>query len=284
MEEAWGLRVPTRPEISEIEWSSRVFEERGALYLSTPVLHGADLMTATRSTVGFVLTGERLLSLRFAPIASFDRLLASHASSEGLSAREAFLCILEDIVDHAADTFERVSAELDHLSNAAFRGESLRRAPMHDKSQALHTVLRKLGRMEDGISHVRDTLLGIHRIIAFVSDGGSKQDLVDPGPRLASLRADVASLEDYQGHLAGKVQFLLDVTLGFISIQQNDIVKTLTIASVVGVPPVLIAGVYGMNFRFMPELGWAGGYPMALGLIVASALLPLAWFKWRGWM
>jgi len=101
---------------------------------------------------------------------------------------------------------------------------------------------------------------------------------------MKAIRADVTSLTDYEAHLSSKVQFLLDATLGFINIEQNDIVKTLTIASVVGVPPVLVAGIYGMNFRVMPELHWALGYPFAIGLIVISALLPLWWFKRRGWM
>ena len=101
---------------------------------------------------------------------------------------------------------------------------------------------------------------------------------------MKAIRSDVVSLTDYEAHLAGKVQFLLDATLGFINVEQNEIVKTLTIASVVGIPPVLVAGVYGMNFRSMPELGWPLGYPMALGLIVVSALVPLWWFKRRGWM
>jgi magnesium transporter len=77
---------------------------------------------------------------------------------------------------------------------------------------------------------------------------------------------------------------LLDATLGFINIEQNEIVKTLTIASVVGIPPVLVAGIYGMNFHYMPELGWLLGYPMALGLILVSAIVPIFWFKKRGWM
>ena len=100
---------------------------------------------------------------------------------------------------------------------------------------------------------------------------------------MKAIRADVASLTDYEAHLAGKIQFLLDATLGFINIEQNEIVKTLTIASVVGIPPVLIAGIYGMNFRFMPELAWHFGYPLAIAAIVVSALIPFFWFKRRGW-
>lgn len=195
-----------------------------------------------------------------------------------------FLKILESFVDHAADSFERASVELERVSSAAFRSDRLRASRLHSASEMLHAAVRKLGRMDDGISHVRDTLLGVDRITAFVLDGGGEPRLADAGPRLHALRADVASLKDYQVHLAGKVQFLLDATLGFINIQQNEIVKTLTIASVVGVPPVLIAGIYGMNFRVMPELGWDLGYPMALVAIVVSALVPIAWFRWRGWM
>jgi magnesium transporter len=279
-----GLRVPTEAEINEIEWSSRVFVEAGALYLSTPVLDGIEPLSAALTTVGFVLASKRLVTLRFAELQPFDKLLAGSASSSGVTPGELFLRLLESFIDHAADSFERASAELDNISSAAFRGDRSSQRNLASASEALHAVLRKLGRMDDGISHVRDTLLGIDRITAFVLDGDCKQRLVDGGARLQSVRADVASLKDYQVHLAGKVQFLLDATLGFISIQQNEIVKTLTIASVVGVPPVLIAGIYGMNFKHMPELGWPWGYPLALLAIVASALVPIAWFKGRGWM
>jgi magnesium transporter len=102
--------------------------------------------------------------------------------------------------------------------------------------------------------------------------------------RLNALRSDIVSLADYETQLSAKVQFLLDATLGFINIEQNDIVKTLTVASVVGIPPVLIAGIYGMNFRYMPEYAWRFGYPFALLLIAASGLVPLLWFKRRGWL
>ena len=101
---------------------------------------------------------------------------------------------------------------------------------------------------------------------------------------MKAVRSDIASLTEYESRISGNVQFVLDATLGFINIEQNDIVKTLTVASVVGIPPVLVAGIYGMNFRVMPELSWSLGYPMALVFIVVSAIIPLVWFKKRGWM
>ena len=94
---------------------------------------------------------------------------------------------------------------------------------------------------------------------------------------------DLQSLSDFELHLSNKIQFLLDAVLGFINTEQNDIFKVLTIVSVVGIPPTLIASMYGMNFHNMPELSWPWGYEWGLFLIFLSTLLPVAWFKWRGW-
>jgi magnesium transporter len=281
VERATELRLPTQPEIEEIEWSSRVFLENGALYLSTPLTDGVEGISDAVTTLGFVLSSRHLVTLRFAPIALIERLLASPPEK---SPGDALLKILDAIVDHAADALERASAVLEKISNSAFRSDRPHATRMANANRELHEALRKLGRLADGLSHIRDTLLGVDRISAFALDGDGKQRLVDSTPRLQSLRSDINSLKDYQGHLNGKVQFLLDATLGFISIQQNEIVKALTIVSVVGVPPVLIAGIYGMNFKGMPELGWSLGYPFALGLIIISAAVPIAWFKWRGWI
>jgi magnesium transporter len=281
VERVTQLRLPTQHEIEEIEWSSRVFLEDGALYLSTPVSDGALAASESFPTLGFVFSAAHLVTLRFGPIAVLDRLLES---AKEQTASDALVTILEAIVDHAADSLERASTELDRISGSAFRSERPHGARMANASRALHEALRKLGRLDESISHIRDTLLGVERITAFTLDGDGKERLIDSTPRLRSIRADVVSLESYQSHLTVKVQFLLDATLGFISIQQNEIVKALTIVSVVGVPPVLIAGIYGMNFKIMPELGWTLGYPFALVLIAVSAVVPIVVFKWRGWL
>ena len=100
---------------------------------------------------------------------------------------------------------------------------------------------------------------------------------------LDTLRNDLASLNDYEFHLLNKVQLLMDATLGLINVEQNDIIKVLTVVNVVGVPPTLVASMYGMNFKYMPELDWSWGYPYGLALIAITAIAPLIWFKWRGW-
>jgi len=284
VERELGLGLPTRADIEEIESSSRVYVEDDALYLSTPMLTGDDCLTHGLTAVGFVLTRTCLVTLRFAKIAAFEQLLDKAEKTAEPQASDAFLKLLEAVVDHAADALEHAGSELESISLRAFRGERPRKRD-HDKtSEDLRSALRHLGRISDGISHLRDSLLGMGRIAAFVHETARETHLGGDQPRLSAIKGDVASLNDYQAHLVAKVQFLLDATLGFINIQQNDIVKTLTIVSVAGVPPVLIAGIYGMNFHVMPELSWPLGYPYALGLIVVSTLVPLAWLKWRGWM
>jgi magnesium transporter len=102
--------------------------------------------------------------------------------------------------------------------------------------------------------------------------------------RLDAVSKDIASLSDYESRLSDKIQLVLDAVLGFISVEQNELFKVLTIVSVVGIPPTILVGIWGMNFKNMPELNWIWGYPMALLAVVASGLLPLAWFKARGWL
>jgi len=283
VERATGLRVPDRSAVSEIETTSRVYTENDALYLSTPIPASPNA-SEPLSAVGFVLTRRVLISIRFANDAVFEGQRQSCQGTSSRSAPDVFLRILEALVDRAADSLERCSAELDGLSHRAFHSERVRRRALKAVSERLHATLRTLGQIGDRVSQIRDTLLGFGRIAAFVCETGNGVINTDERPRLLAVRADISSLNDYQQHLSGKVQLLLDATLGFISIEQNDVVKALTIVSVVGVPPVLVAGVYGMNFVHMPELHWVFGYPFALLLMVGTGLLPLLWFKWRGWM
>jgi magnesium transporter len=277
--EATGLRIPDEHEISEIESSSRLGFEGGAFRLSTP-LPAPGVNESTLTSVGFVLSTRVLLTVRFAPLPSLDAAYEGFAAQQVRTPEEAFLRILEIVVDRAADQLERAGTECDDLSRTTFadRGRGQR------FSANLRTTLARIGRAANDMSHVRDTLLGLGRIAGYVMESGIAGAPSVNQARLKAVRSDVASLADYQAHLSGKAQFLLDATLGFINIEQNDIVKILTVASVVGIPPVLVAGVYGMNFHRMPELDWSLGYPMAIGLIVASAILPLVWFKLRGWI
>src|SRR6202044_2952630 len=139
------------------------------------------------------------------------------------------------------------------------------------------------GEAGDHLSHIRDSILGLQRITPYALDKGQKWIDVSVQGRLKTVNQDLLSLADFEVHLTDKVQFLLDAVLGFINTEQNDIFKVLTIVSVVGIPPTLIASMYGMNFHNMPELSWRWGYPYGLVLIALSILVPILWFKRRGW-
>jgi magnesium transporter len=284
VERITSLHPPTRAALSEIESSSRLRIEGENLFLSTPLLAQSDGEGMALTPVGFVLTPRLLLTVRFAPLAAFEAVGKRSAAEAQLTGEEVFLRLLETIVDQSADRLEEAATELESISQTIFRARprGFRRVARTDQTQ--HSALRRVGEMGERVSKLRDSLLGLARVAGFVTESASHRLATGSSGRLNAVRADLTSLSDYQGHLLGKVQFLLDATLGFINIEQNDIVKALTIASVVGIPPVLIAGIYGMNFKFIPEYGWTFGYPYALILMLVSGLLPLLWFRWRGWM
>jgi magnesium transporter len=281
---ATGLRVPSESQVSEIESSSRLAFEGGAFYLSAPLVAVDADGEHELTPVGFVLSSRFLLTIHFVPLGAFEAYRAE-GMAQPLNSAEALLRIFELIVDRAADNLERAGAACDELSRATFRGNGRGRAKGTTKiATKLSAILRRIGATAEQVSRVRDELLGLRRIGDYLEESGIADAPRVNTMRLKGIEADIVSLTDYEAHLWVKLQFLLDATLGFINIEQNEIVKTLTIASVVGIPPVLIAGIYGMNFRVMPELRWALGYPMALALIVVSGLVPLWWFKRRGWM
>ena len=173
-----------------------------------------------------------------------------------------FSRLAEAVVDRLADILENVAAGLDGLSHILFQVETARtkvKRPAHEEAPSCCDTLKDIGRNGDLISKIRDSLLGSARIVPFAANHGV--DWMRPEVRadLDTLRQDVVSLSDYDGHLAAKVQLLLDATLGMINIEQNNIIKVLTIVSVVGVPPTLVASMYGMNFKNMPRTGLGAG-------------------------
>jgi len=281
------VHVPTRAELVEIETSSRLRTENGVLYLSTPMLFGAAAGEPRMTPLGFVVAKDRLVTVRFDPITVFETFKHQvgkpdtvHPSSAG-----AFVGLLEAIVDRFADHLEKVGTELDATSHRIFRADpaaARKRAPGDDGS--LREAIRAIGREGDFISKVRDALLGIGRIVPFVATRGADWLPPETQARLATLKQDIASLNDYDAYLSSKVQFLLDATLGLVNIDQNNIIKLLTIVTIVGIGPTLVASWYGMNFKTMPELEWSFGYPYAIALALVTGIAPLVWFRLRRWL
>jgi magnesium transporter len=282
VERSTGLHLPTVEALSEIETSSRLRAQHGVLYLSAPLVHRANADDPRTTPVGFVLGPELLVTVRFEELTAFT----TFGEAVPGTASEAFAGLVEAIVDRIADINERIAAELDTLSHRLFRSgpiEGGRRRRPGRAAADLRVILRRVGAGGDLASKIRDSLHGLARMVPYVESMGGAWLPEAVKPRLETMRHDIFSLSDYDAHLVNKVQLLLDTTLGLISIEQSNIIKVLTIVSVVGVPPTLVASMYGMNFRHMPELDWAWGYPYGLALIAISAVAPLLWFKSRGW-
>jgi magnesium transporter len=284
---ATGLRVPDLHEVAEIESSSRLVNDHGVLYLSTPMVsRGVDTALVV-APLGFVIARDRLITIRFAPSLVFDHFAAEWRSEETgapTSGMQPFLGLIEAIVDRLADHLEQMGADLDALSAEVFRRGAHGVGSARKRDDFLQTTLADIGQKGARISQVRDGLLGVGRIARFVPETAGAWLHADEAHRLATLDRDIVSLTDYDAQLTGKVHFLLDATLGFINIEQNDTIKILTVVSIVGIPPTFIASLYGMNFHNMPELGWTYGYAYGLSLIALSIVVPLLLFWRRGWL
>jgi magnesium transporter len=285
VEATTGLHVPTREELSEIETSSRLWREGDTLTVSLPGLVRGESGEPRSSPIGFVLSQERLLTVRFAAVPAFDTYAARCRLGQNgdRNPMSLMLGLCESLVERIADLLEREGEELDAVSRRVFRPSDSRRARPRRAETELRALLRNVGRVGDLVSKVRDMLLGLGRMIPFVL-ANAPWITPEQKSRFKILRADIASLTDYDGHLANKVQFLMEATIGFIGIEQSNIIRVLTVVSVVGVPPTFFASMWGMNYRNMPELDWTFGYPMALLVIILSAVLPLVWFRIRGWL
>jgi magnesium transporter len=187
--------------------------------------------------------------------------------------------LLDAVIDRAADILERVAAEIDDISHTIFELEAGAGPPSY------HDVLKQLGRKGDLTSKVRESLVSVGRLVLFIAN--ESEDLKWPKEaraQLKSMQRDVTSLTDHASFITSKVTFLLDAMLGVVNIQQNNIIKIFSVAAVVFLPPTLIASIYGMNFKHMPELNEYYAYPLTLIAMVLAAILPYMFFKWKKWL
>jgi magnesium transporter len=279
-----GLQVPSEAALSEIETSSRLATRHGALYLSMPMLSVTAGLRVV--SVGFVLSPDRLITIRFAPSRSFDEYAEQLPRGETVNkaAPHIFVGLMEAIVDRQADALEQVRADLEAVSHRIFRRGTLEHGGRKEEDAMLRDVLTQLGRIGDLISYIRESEVGAARIVPYVESMTEDWMPHELCTRLRTLRRDIESVSDFDTHLNDKLQFMLDATLGFINIAQNNVIKVLTIASVAGIPPVLFAGIWGMNFKNMPELESPWGYPFAWLVIILSTVIPLLIFRWRKWI
>ncbi|WP_149538940.1 magnesium/cobalt transporter CorA [Siccirubricoccus phaeus] len=286
VQSALRLEIPTREEMQEIESSSRLYKEDDALFLTAPFLYGVEGGELGSTAITFVLGNSHLVTVRYATPKAFAvfsaRCQRTPATLLGTPDGVMFH-LFEQVVDRLADILERVGADMDRASQAAFRAARAQ-VKATTKDADLKGALITLGQVGEVTTRANETLLGLSRILTFV--GAEKATAVrkENQALIKSLVRDVRSLVEHANFLNSKANFLLDAVLGIINVEQNAIIKTFTVASVALMPPTLIASIYGMNFESMPELKWAEGYPMALIMMVISAVLPVLYFKRKGWL
>lgn len=288
VEAACGLTLPTPEEVREIEPSDRLYAEGTARFMTATILVHADAPLPERASITFILTGRALITLRYVeprPVTTFaQKLLRGQESCS--CPEEALVGLLEAFIDRIADILEKTAIDLDQVSQTIF-AEDAPRQRRHGTRRDLRAVIRALGRNDDLVSTIRESLLSLTRLISFLTatlNAAGDRPLKEVKTRLESTRNDIVSLNEHAAFESHTINFLLDATLGMINIDQNAIIKIFSVVAVVFLPPTLVASIYGMNFDVMPELHWLAGYPWALGLMVISAIIPLIYFRRKGWL
>ncbi len=285
VENCLGLAVPTPEEMAEIEPSSRLYSRNGAIYLTISVLYGVEDGAPGSAPIGFVLTDDRLVTVRYAMPKSIRAFSENVRHDPELAADSlSALCgLLDAIIDRLADELEQVGEEIEKISSHIFSPTvDARRIP----TERLTALLTRIGKTQLLLARIRETETSTNRALSFLSGTPRlrKRKAADAREHVASLAADTASLGDHSTFLANHLYFLLDAAVGMIGIEQNAAMKLFSWAALVLLPPTLVGSVYGMNFRYMPELDWKVGYPLALALMLASAILPMWYLKRRGWL
>ncbi|NWG44999.1 MAG: magnesium transporter CorA family protein [Alphaproteobacteria bacterium] len=283
IEARFGLSLPSEAEMGEIEVSNRLYDEDGVLFMTAMILSEADTPRPLSRAVTFILTPDCLVTLRHSeprPFAAYARRLAADTTPP--RSPEHILCGLwQAIIGRSADVVERLQGEIETLGDTIFAraGEARPVRPAE-----FRRMLAALGRANELTARLQDSQFSLARVIGFPEQTAPERWSSDYRLMAHGLRRDVTALTEHTEFLAGKIAFLLDATLGMISVEQNAIIRILSVVATVLLPPTLIASVYGMNFTHMPELGWPLGYPLALALMVISALGPYLFFKARGWL
>jgi magnesium transporter len=277
-----GIEIPTREDMQEIEISSRLYVQNNARYMTATLMCAADSQSPRTTPVTFILTDHRLVTVRYDEPKPFALIAAKlgRTCPANITGDTLLLELLDAVIDRCADILERAGADVDSVSSQIFE-PSAERGHARTYSQILLTI----GKKGDLTSKVRESLVSIGRLISFVTvetDAGrwSKEQKA----QFKTQARDVASLTDHASYLSNKITFVLDAMLGVVNLEQNNIIKLFSVMAVVLMPPTLIASIYGMNFKSMPELEQPWGYPIALIAMLLAAVLPYVFFKWKRWL
>jgi len=275
VEAALGLDLPTPEEMAHLEPSSRLYQEAGATFMTATLLARAHEDRPVTVPVTFVLAKGVLVTVRYHELRAFSVFAERAAQLSVASGAAALLGLLDAVVERLARILDEAGDAVEAASSMAFE-----RPPGGN----FRPLLTGLARAQSTISLTRNSLVSLSRPLSFAALAEEISSDQECRTHLRSLQRDAQSLTEHASFQASQISFLLDAALGLINIEQNGIIKFFSVVAVVFLPPTLVASIYGMNFKYMPELDWAFGYPAALGLMVFSAITPLWWFRRRGWL
>ncbi|MGK6313962.1 magnesium transporter CorA family protein [Neorhizobium sp. DT-125] len=276
-----GIQIPTREDLKDIEPSSRLYIEKDSVFMTASLVWRADGKDPQLTDVAFILSGNRLITVRYAEPKSFQLFIAAlgRVPEEMRDGVTLLGRLLETIADRTAEILEHTVDRVDTLSTHIFRDRGRRRPP-----KFLESKLADIAEQHRLISKVRDSLGSLSRLLTFLMNVPVVNRDEADGSLCRTVAHDVETLSEHAAFVAGNISFLLDASLGLINVEQNTIIKIFSIASVVFLPPTLVASIYGMNFHFMPELDWHIGYPLAIVAMILSAIIPFFIFRWKGWL
>ncbi|MEN9372949.1 MAG: magnesium and cobalt transport protein CorA [Pseudomonadota bacterium] len=280
----YGLSIPEDAMDEDIEESARFYEEdNGELHIRSDFLIADDHDPRT-VRVAFILNLVNddlkskgvLFSIHDEDVPVFRLLRMRARRAPGLleDAKEVLLKLFDADAEYSADTLEGIYDNLEKVSTQVLSG---------DVSDSLASdALGAIARHEDMNGRIRRNVMDTRRAVSFMMR--SKMLNAEQFEEARQILRDIDSLDSHTAFLFDKINFLMDATVGFININQNRIIKLFSVASVALLPPTLVASLYGMNFKHLPELEWTYGYPYALALMLASALIPMWYFRRRGWL
>ncbi|NDV00945.1 magnesium transporter CorA family protein [Pseudoroseicyclus tamaricis] len=273
--EALGLPVPTHEDMEEIEISNRLYTQNGTEVMTAMLSGRMPDRSQVSGPVSFVLTEDRLLTVRYHAPQPFETFgpRAGQSSVGTESVEMLFLGLIEEIIARQADLLEAVGRVLDAVARDVYEDEEREEGDLRE-------MLRELGRQGEAMSRVRLGLLSVERVLGFFLARRSTAKGHVKGAVKARQR-DIDALEVHADFLASRLGLITDTTLGMIDLDQSATVRIVSVMSVIFLPPTLIASLYGMNFEFMPELDEPWGYPVAVAAMVGSAVLTWAFFRWQ---
>ena len=282
LERHLGIAVPTREEMQEIEVTSRLYVENNARYMTATLMCQSDTDTPKTTAVTFILSGHRLVTVRYdqpKPFMMVGSKLARGCPA-GMNGEAVLMELLDAVIDRCADILERIGVDVDQVSHDIFEPDDSQTA----RATSYRNILKAIGRKGDLTSKVRESLVSIGRVLLYLAnEADSMKWAKDTRAQLRGMQRDVQSLSDHAAYLSNKITFLLDAMLGVVNLEQNNIIKLFSVVAVVFMPPTLIASIYGMNFENMPELKWGYGYYISLVLMLMAAIGPIFYFKWKKW-